>query len=91
MYSDHKHLAWLLNKKDTHPRLDRWIIRLAAYEFEIRYKPGKEHIVADMLSRLFDENDVNNNREDEYFDIIIAAEEVSPESTQETDHSNEYQ
>ena len=91
VYSDHKPLAWLLNKKDPHPRLERWIIRLAVYEFEIRYKPGKENIVADMLSRLFDENDVNNNPEDEYFDIIIAAVEERPESTQETGHSDEYQ
>ena len=55
VYSDHKPLAWLLNKKDPHPRLERWIIRLAIFEFEIRYKPGKEYIVADILSRLFGE------------------------------------
>ena len=33
IYSDHKPLAWLLNKKSQHPRLERWIIRLAIYEF----------------------------------------------------------
>ena len=44
-----------------------------------------------MLSRIFDENDINNNAEDKYFDIIIAAVEESPESTQETGQSNEYQ
>ena len=47
------------------------ICRLAVCELEIRYNPGKENILADMLSRLYDEN--NTNPEDEYFDIIIAA------------------
>ena len=74
VYSDHKPLDSLLNKKDPHPGLERWIIRLEIYDFEKRFKPDKEIIVADMLLRLFDENDVNNNAEDEYFDIIIAAD-----------------
>ena len=78
LYYDHNHLAWLLYKKDPHARLERLIIRIAVYEFEVRYIPGKENIVADMLSRLLDENDVNNNPEDEYFHIIIAAVEESP-------------
>ena len=53
IYSDHKPLAWLLNKKSPHPRLERWIIRLVIYELEIQYKPGREKVVADMLSWLF--------------------------------------
>ena len=73
IYSDHKPLALLLNKKSPYPRLERWIIRLAIYEFEIRYKSGRENVVADMLSRLFEDNDVKENPEDDYFDVLIAA------------------
>ena len=65
IYSDHKPLAWLLNKKYPHPKQERWIIRLPIYEFEIRYKPARGNVVAEMLSRLFEENDVNENSEDD--------------------------
>ncbi|XP_033644333.1 uncharacterized protein K02A2.6-like [Asterias rubens] len=34
------------------PRLQRILLRLQAYDIEIRYKPGKEMVVADALSRL---------------------------------------
>ena len=48
------------------------MIRLAIYDFETQYKPGRENVLADMLSRKFSEDQVNENRED-YFDILIAA------------------
>ena len=85
VYSDHKPLAWLLNKKNPHPRLERWVLRLSIYEFEIRYKPGHENIVADALSRLFDENEINENPDDDFFDILIAA--IEPISSQEDDET----
>lgn len=61
VFTDHQHLTWLLNKKDPHPRLERWMIRLSLYRFTLVYKPGKENIVVDMLSRLPDENTLNND------------------------------
>ena len=75
-------MSWLLNKKNPYPRLERWLIRLGIYQFEIRYKPGLENVVADMLSRLFDEDAVNANIEDEYFDILIAAIEPMTDEDQ---------
>ena len=65
------------------------MIRLGIYQFEIRYKPGRENVVADMLSRLFDDDAVNENMEDEYFDILIAAIEPMTDEDQieaVTDH-----
>ena len=90
VFTDLKPLAWLLNKKDPHPRLERWMIRLAIYELEICYKPGRENVVADALSRLFNENEINENKGDEYFDILIAAIE---EKTNEEENRtlSEYQ
>jgi len=33
-------------------RINRWRLRLSEYTYEIRHKPGKDHMVADALSRL---------------------------------------
>ena len=60
------------------------IIRLAIYEFKIRYKPGRENIVADMLSRFFEEHEVNENPEDDYFDVLIAAIQHEPSQVRKT-------
>ncbi|XP_039456715.1 uncharacterized protein K02A2.6-like [Oreochromis aureus] len=34
------------------PRVQRWAVTLSAYEYNIRYKPGKHHENADALNRL---------------------------------------
>ena len=70
--TDHLPLTWLQTKKNVHPRLERWLLRLSLYEFEINYKPGKENIVADGLSRLPDEEEINRDQNDDYFDTLIA-------------------
>jgi hypothetical protein len=51
IYTDHHSLQWLM--KATSPtRLVRWALRLAEYEFDIKYKKGGENSNADALSRL---------------------------------------
>ena len=34
------------------PRVQRWSVWLRAYEYQIVYRPGRQHINADALSRL---------------------------------------
>ena len=41
------------------------------YRFTLVYKPGKENMFADMLSRLPDEDSINCNPNDDYFDQLI--------------------
>ena len=74
VFTDHLPLTWLLHKKDPHPRLDRWLMRLSIYQLEIIYKPGKDNVIADLLSRMPDENEVEDPAKD-YDDIVIAAVE----------------
>ena len=48
------------------------MIRLEYYEFEVAHKPGKDNIVADMLSRIPSIDETNTNPNDDYFDIVVA-------------------
>lgn len=51
IYCDHKPLQWLQTMKNPKGIYWRWLAELATYEFEVRYKPGKQIGAADGLSR----------------------------------------
>ena len=42
----------VLTNRSPIARINRWRLRLSEYAYEIRHKPGKDHKVADALSRL---------------------------------------
>ena len=52
--SDHRPLEMISQKHLTSapPRLQRMLLRLQRYDYAIRYRPGKEMVLADSLSRL---------------------------------------
>lgn len=57
IYTDHQPLLGLLSPGKpvpavVSPRMKRWCIKLAAYDYELAYRPGKCHQNADVLSRL---------------------------------------
>ena len=50
--TDHDALKWLLNLRDPRGRLARWGLRLQEFDFDIQYRPGSSHALADGPSRL---------------------------------------
>lgn len=48
----HKPLVWLFKIKEPNSRLISWKIKLEEFDFDFRYKKGKENTLADALSRI---------------------------------------
>ena len=51
--TDHRALTFLNSAQHRNGRLARWAIKLQPFTFSIRYRPGSQHINADVLSRMF--------------------------------------
>ena len=51
IYTDHASLRTATNSPHLSQRMARWLSFFAEYQFEVKYKPGKENILADSLSR----------------------------------------
>ncbi|RVW97594.1 Transposon Ty3-G Gag-Pol polyprotein [Vitis vinifera] len=50
--TDHQSLKYLLEQRVTTPTQQAWVAKLMQYDYEIRYKQGKENVAADALSRI---------------------------------------
>ena len=51
-YTDHKALLYLLNKPVLTGKYARWMLLLQEFEFTVKHTPGKDHAMADFLSRI---------------------------------------
>ena len=55
--TDHKPLEWVAKQPALSARVARWVDILQQFSPYIQYKPGKENIAADILSRRIDHDD----------------------------------
>ena len=52
LITDHKPLTYLKTSVLNSSRLARWKLLLQEYTFDIKYKPDKDNVNADVLSRI---------------------------------------
>jgi ATP-dependent RNA circularization protein (DNA/RNA ligase family) len=65
IYTDHAVLKTLMTHENPSPRRVRWLKKLAYFDFDIEYRPGKRMEHANYLSRLEQPKDINMIRKDE--------------------------
>ena len=51
VFSDHESLKYIFTQRDLNMRQRRWMEYLEDYDFTLYCHPGKENVVADVLSR----------------------------------------
>jgi hypothetical protein len=53
--TDHQSLKYFLEQCISSPKQQKWVTKLFGYDYEIIYKKGKDNVVADALSRKYEE------------------------------------
>lgn len=51
LLTDHQSLEWLFTAPELPPMLARWVLRLDEFNISVKYRPGKENLGPDYLSR----------------------------------------
>ncbi|CAB3992300.1 Hypothetical predicted protein [Paramuricea clavata] len=72
--TDHNPLLSIVKKSLTSapPRLQRMLLRLQRYDFTLKYRPGKEMIIADTLSRAYlTDDDVDSSKMNEELECYV--------------------
>ena len=57
VFTDHAALRYLIAKKESKPRLLRWVLLLSEFNLDIKDKKGSANVVADHLSRIVHSHD----------------------------------
>ena len=53
--TDHQSLKYLLEQRLSSPKQKKWVTKLFLYDYNIIYKKGKDNVVADSLSRKYED------------------------------------
>ena len=68
----------MLTKKDSKPRLIRWILLLQEFNLEIQDKKGSDNVVVDHLSRLVHNEDLLPLKDFFLDEQLLAIEDLAP-------------
>lgn len=79
LYTDHKPLTYVISLKNPNGRLIRWRLTLEEFSYEIKYREGRQNVVADGLSRINYEMNANS------IDSGATSHETTLDSSTETD------
>jgi hypothetical protein len=55
LHTDNQALSWVLKHVKEMGRIGRWVLRLAPFKFNVCHIPGKTNVVADCLTRQYEE------------------------------------
>ncbi len=55
--TDHKSLTQMMRNPQNNKRILNWSLKLSDFDFTIEYRPGKENVVADCLSRCWNKEE----------------------------------
>ena len=79
--TDHKPLLGLFGRDkqisvNANARVQRWALLLSQYDYDLRFKPGKDNVVADALSWLPVQDSVlDSNTPVEYVNLVESLED----------------
>ena len=59
MVTDNKALSYFLSQTNLPYRQTRWRMFLQSYDFDIIHRPGKDNVLADALSRIYEEREAS--------------------------------
>lgn len=61
--TDNQALSWVLARPRKTGRIARWAIRISAFQFDVVHIRGSQNLIADALSRMFEQDGENEHRE----------------------------